>query len=99
MIPKSVKQFSEKIMPNKRRSDGPDSTKLNQTLAGESVERCRIVDQDAMAHGVVRCPIGQQIEQHRIVRLVGFGRMRPVAAPYDTFWRGCNIRARNRQRL
>jgi hypothetical protein len=31
MIPKSVKRFSEKIMPQQRTSDRSDSTKLNQT--------------------------------------------------------------------
>jgi hypothetical protein len=32
MIPKSVKRFSEKIMPKQKISDEPDSTQLDQAL-------------------------------------------------------------------
>src|SRR4051812_33787699 len=37
MIPKSVKRFRKRSCPNKRKSDGSDSTKSNQTLGVASL--------------------------------------------------------------
>ena len=37
MIPKSVKRFSEKIMPKQEKKRRADSTKLNQTLAAADI--------------------------------------------------------------
>ena len=36
----------------------------------KSVKRGRVLDQDAVARRVVRRPVGEQIEQHRVVGLV-----------------------------
>ena len=44
---------------------------------------------------VVRRPVGEQIEQHRVVGLVAFGRMRPVAAPHHAFRRGLDVGLRD----
>src|SRR4029077_9638462 len=51
----------------------------------EPVERLRVLHEDTIARRLVRCPLAQQIEQQRIVRLVVVRHpgMRPVAAPNE----------------
>ena len=69
----------------------------------DEAERCspkpvklrRVLDQDAVARGVVRRPLAQQVEQHRVVGLFVLGRMRPVAAPHHALGRGRDIRPRH----
>src|SRR6266404_2112456 len=56
----------------------------------EAVERLRIVHQDPVALALVRRPLRQEIEQHRIVRLVVERQtgMRPIASPHHALGRG-----------
>src|SRR5207302_8039651 len=44
----------------------------------KSVQRCRVVDQDAVARDLVRGPLRDQVEQHGVVGLLGLIRVRPV---------------------
>jgi hypothetical protein len=41
----------------------------NARPSGKAVKPYRIIDQDSVAHGFVRCPLRQQIEQKRVVGL------------------------------
>ena len=52
----------------------------------EPVEHLRVLHQDAVAGGRVGNPLGQEIEQHRVVWLLLLGRMRLVAAPTERAW-------------
>src|SRR4030088_865487 len=54
----------------------------------KAVEGFRILHQDAVARRLVGDPLGQEIEQDRVVRmLVALGGMRPVARPYHALGR------------
>jgi hypothetical protein len=46
---------------------------------GEPVEDRGVLDEDAVARPLVGHPVGEEIEQHRVVRLVLLGGVRPVA--------------------
>src|ERR1019366_4317953 len=64
----------------------PNSCRLNKI-----VQRCRVVDENAMAGRLARRPLSEQVEQHSVVWLVCFVRVRPVAPPYHPLWRGLHI--------
>ena len=71
---------------------GDDARGCLLTPAGdraEAVEGARVVDQDAVSHGLVRDLMQQQVEQVGIVRhdLVPHRDMRPVRAPDEPFRR------------
>jgi hypothetical protein len=63
----------------------------------EALEAFRILDQNAMARALSRRPLGNEVEQHRVVRLVVEAkiRVRPIAAPYQTFGRGFDLGLRD----
>src|SRR5207247_10883065 len=57
----------------------------------EAVERLRVLHQDAVAGGLVGRPLRDQVEQHGVVGLVGFVRVRPVRAPHHPLRRGVDV--------
>src|SRR5439155_26355076 len=57
----------------------------------EAVERLRVLHQDAVAGGLVGRPLRDQVEQHGVVGLVGFVRVRPVRAPHHPLRRGLDV--------
>src|SRR5215472_4517174 len=64
----------------------------------EVIERRRVLDEDAVADLLVRYPVAQQIEQHRVVgewRLGLLRRMWPIAPPHAAFRRGLGVSTRD----
>src|SRR5262245_18391723 len=91
---------SSREVPGAERADA--SAPRLQSALRKIVELGCIVDEDAVAYRLVGCPIENQIDQHRIIRLglwISYIRVRPVAAPDEPLGRGLDIGAGDRTRV
>src|SRR5436190_14144298 len=74
---------------------------LCSRLLRESVKSRRILDENALARGVVRHPFGQQVKEHGVIRFLVFflGRMRPIARPHHPLRRCLGVCLRKLARI
>src|SRR5438067_1146153 len=74
---------------------------LRSRLLRETVKRRRILDENALARGVVRHPFGQQVKEHGVIRFLVFflGRMRPIARPHHPLRRCLGVCLRELARI